>query len=145
MRPQLDFWFRNFPGEGIGYPLRYSWASLVAQKVKNPSTMGLTSRLGISPGGGHGNPLQRSCLENPHGHRNLAGYSPGKESDSTEWLSTRKRRGSTEIQVWILALNPSNFFQIVYLFVNTKLIGPILLEAARNKKMRSYTSSINSW
>ena len=27
------------PGEGIGYPLRYSWASLVAQMVKNPPTM----------------------------------------------------------------------------------------------------------
>ena len=24
------------PGEGIGYPLQYSWASLVAQLVKNP-------------------------------------------------------------------------------------------------------------
>ena len=23
------------PGEGIGYPLQYSWASLVAQLVKN--------------------------------------------------------------------------------------------------------------
>ena len=23
------------PGEGIGYPLHYSWASLVAQMVKN--------------------------------------------------------------------------------------------------------------
>ena len=27
------------PGEGIGYPLQYSWASLVAQLVKNPSAM----------------------------------------------------------------------------------------------------------
>ena len=26
-------------GEGIGYPLRYSWASLVAQLVKNPPAM----------------------------------------------------------------------------------------------------------
>ena len=26
-------------GEGIGYPLQYSWASLVAQNVKNPSAM----------------------------------------------------------------------------------------------------------
>ena len=26
-------------GEGIGYPLQYSWASLVAQLAKNPSTM----------------------------------------------------------------------------------------------------------
>ena len=28
-----------------------------------------------SPGEGHGNPLQHSCLENPHGQRSLAGYS----------------------------------------------------------------------
>ena len=38
------------------------------------------------PGGGHGNPLQYSCLENPHGQRSLAGYSPWdhKESDTTK-------------------------------------------------------------
>ena len=43
-----------------------------------------------SPGGGHGNPLQYSCLENPQGQRNLAGYSSWchKESDTTEQLST---------------------------------------------------------
>ena len=27
------------PGEGIGYPLQYSWASLVAQMIKSPSAM----------------------------------------------------------------------------------------------------------
>ena len=27
------------PGEGIGYPLQYSWASLVAWLVKNPPAM----------------------------------------------------------------------------------------------------------
>ena len=27
------------PGEGIGYPLQYSWASLVAHLVKNPRAM----------------------------------------------------------------------------------------------------------
>ena len=27
------------PGEGIGYTLQYSWVSLVAQLVKNPSAM----------------------------------------------------------------------------------------------------------
>ena len=27
------------PGEGIGYPLQHSWASLVAQMVKNPPAM----------------------------------------------------------------------------------------------------------
>ena len=29
----------RYPGEGIDYPLQYSWASLVAQLVKNLATM----------------------------------------------------------------------------------------------------------
>ena len=29
----------RFTGERIGYPLQYSWASLVAQLVKNPPAM----------------------------------------------------------------------------------------------------------
>ena len=43
--------------------------------------------------GGHGNSLQYSCLENPHGQRSWVGYSPWghKESDMTEWLSARVR------------------------------------------------------
>ena len=42
--------------------------------------------LGRSPGKGHGNPLQYSCLEKPHGQRSLVGYSPWncKELDTTE-------------------------------------------------------------
>ena len=31
---------------------------------------------GRFPGGGNGNPLQYSCLENPHGQRDLMDYSP---------------------------------------------------------------------
>ena len=38
--------------------------------------VGLIPGLGRSPGEGHGNPLHYSCLENPHGQRSLAGYSP---------------------------------------------------------------------
>ena len=47
---------------------------------------GLIPVLGTSPGGGHGNPLQYSCLENSHGQRSLAGYSQQdcKELDMTE-------------------------------------------------------------
>ena len=42
-----------------------------------------------SPGGGHGNPLHCTCLENPHGPRSLLAYSPWghKELDMTERLS----------------------------------------------------------
>ena len=52
--------------------------------------LGSIPGLGRSPGGGHGNPLQYSCLENPHGQRSLEGYSPQglKESDTAERLST---------------------------------------------------------
>ena len=41
---------------------------------------------GRSPVGGHAIPFQYSCLENPHGQRRLAGYSPWgpKEADMTE-------------------------------------------------------------
>ena len=36
------------------------------------------------PGGGHGNPLQYSCLENPHGQRNLTGYIHGVTKSRTQ-------------------------------------------------------------
>ena len=56
-------------GEGIGYPLQYSWASLVVQLVKNPPAMregdlGLIPGLERSPGERKGYPLQSFDLEN---------------------------------------------------------------------------------
>ena len=58
----------------------------------NAGDLGSIPGLGGSPGGGHGNPLQYSCLENPLRQRSLVGYSPWscKESNTTEWLSTVK-------------------------------------------------------
>ena len=53
--------------------------SQVAQWVKNPLAMW---EMRVQSLGGKiswrkdGNPLQYSCLENPHGQRNLVGYSP---------------------------------------------------------------------
>ena len=45
--------------------------------------------LGRPPGEGNSNPVQYSFLENPHGQRSLASYSPWghKESDMTERLT----------------------------------------------------------
>ena len=53
------------------------------------SNRGIFGKSRIHGRGGHGNPLQYSCLENPHGQRRLAGYSRWdcKESDMTEQLS----------------------------------------------------------
>ena len=60
------------------------------ESVCNAGDLGSIPGLGRSAGGQHGNPLQYSCLENPHGQRSLLGYSPWchKELDVTERLST---------------------------------------------------------
>ena len=60
------------------------------ESICNVGDLGSIPGLGRSPGRGHGNPLQYSCLENPHGQRSLAGYTPWghKELDSTERQST---------------------------------------------------------
>ena len=76
--------------------------------VKNPPAnagdirdVGLIPGSGRSPGGGHGNPLQYSCLENPHGQKSLAGYHPWdhEELDMTEhahrvaWMGHKRKEG----------------------------------------------------
>ena len=49
---------------------------LIWESTYNAGGVGLIPGLGRSPGGGYGNPLQYSCLKNPHGQRSLVGYSP---------------------------------------------------------------------
>ena len=53
----------GFPGNSAG-----------KESACNAGDPGLIPGSGRSPGGRHGNPLQCSCLENPHGQRSLAGY-----------------------------------------------------------------------
>ena len=67
------------PGEGIGYPLQYSWASLVAHMVKNLPTMQETWVRSL----GQENPLEKGMATDSvflpgesHGQRSLVGYSP---------------------------------------------------------------------
>ena len=56
--------------------------------------LGLIPGLGRSPGGGHGNPLQCSCLETPQGQRSLVHYTWGhKELDMT-------KRSTAQIWSW---------------------------------------------
>ena len=72
--------------EGIGYPLQYSWASLVAQLVKNPPAMWATWVQSL----GWEDPLEKERLPTPvfwlKGFHGL--YRPWvTESDTTERLS----------------------------------------------------------
>ena len=72
----IPAWGRS-AGKGIGYPLQYSWASVVAQLVKNLPAMRESARnegdpgsipgLGRSLGEGTSYPLQYSGLENSMG------------------------------------------------------------------------------
>ena len=83
------------PGEGIGYPLKYFWASLVAQMVKNPLEMWETW---IQSLGWEDAALEEDMANHSvflpgefHGQRSLAGCSPWghKELDMTKQLSTQ--------------------------------------------------------
>ena len=67
----MIFAFRELSDKETTIPV-WVWASSVAQWVKNPPARvgdtgdsGFLPGSGRSPGGGHGNPLQYSCLENP--------------------------------------------------------------------------------
>ena len=79
----------------------------MALAVKNPPANAGDVRdahsipgLGRSPGGGHSNPLQCSCLEKPCGQRSLAGYSPQghQESDMTEVPLHACKHASQELE-----------------------------------------------
>ena len=56
------------------------------ESTRNAGDLSSIPELGRCPGEGNGNPLQYSCLENPHGQKSLAGYSPWgcKEWDVTK-------------------------------------------------------------
>ena len=73
--------------------LLFNMLSLVAQTLKNPPAMQetwvLIPGLGRSPGGGHGNPLQYSCLENPRGQGSLVGCSLLGRKESEYYCATK--------------------------------------------------------
>ena len=73
--------FLGFPGCSEG-----------KESTCNVGDLGSVPGLGKSHGGGHGNPLQYSCWEDPHAQRSLVGCSPWgrKESDTTERPSTEQ-------------------------------------------------------
>ena len=63
--------------------LRERFISNGKESACNEGDLGSIPGLGRSPGGGHGNPLQYSCLENPHGQGSLVGCSHGVTKSGT--------------------------------------------------------------
>ena len=124
------------PGEGNSYPLQYSCLENATKSQHNWATfkgfpggsVGKCGRPGFHPWvwkipwRTHGNPLQNSCLENPHDQRNPAGCSSQgrKESDTTDQLSTAQ-------QSWIKKELRSGMIQ--YLSTTFKRLGQRVLYA----------------
>ena len=61
---------KGYDSNILGLPLDFSNSK---ESNCNVRDLGSIPGLGRSPAGGHGNPLQCSYLENPHGQRSLAG------------------------------------------------------------------------
>ena len=85
---------RAFPGVSVG-----------KDSTCQAGDSGLIPGLGRSPGAGHGNPLQYSCLENPHGQRSLVGYRPWdhEESDTieaTKCMGTKETEARRKVKKW---------------------------------------------
>ena len=79
----------------MGFPC----SSVGKESACSAGDPGLIPGLRRSPGEGNGSPLHSPCLENLHGQRSLAGYSPWgrKESDMTKQLSQPIKRKSEQI------------------------------------------------
>ena len=96
--PQFNSWVGKIPWRRDSLPsivcLGFHGGSDDKESACNMRDLGSIPGLRKSPGGGHGNPFQYSCLENPHGQSSLAGYSPWgcKESYMTEKLSTARNK-----------------------------------------------------
>ena len=72
-RPWFDPWVEKIPWRRDRLPIPvfmdFPGGSDGKQSSCNVGNLGSIPGLGRSPGGGHGNSLQYSCLENPHGQR----------------------------------------------------------------------------
>ena len=94
---------------------------------RDPRDVGSIPGLGRAPGGGHSNPLQYSCLENPLDRGAWRSYRPWghKEADMTEATShVAQSVGLTELQTDIQWRSLSCFCSLVG--KGLRLLFPIL-------------------
>ena len=152
-RSLFDSWDRKIPWRRDRLPtpvfLGFSGGSDGKESACNAGDLGSIPGLGRYSGGGHGNSLQYSCLENPHGQSCLAGYGPGdgKESDMTEWLSITQHGPESSSSVWENNFSPlyfSGHFTILFVSKFFKVVeinqfGERNREKQRSKNTRKVT------
>ena len=125
--------------EGIGYPLQYSWASLVAQLVKNPPAMWETwdwsLGFGRSPGEGKGYPLQYSGLENSMDYR-VHGIAKSQNTFNKYWLNVDYTQSTINLMGSCKSIYYDIIYSCTYLFTNgccCQWFQQEIMEAALNK------------
>ena len=95
----------------------------------NAGDLGWIPGLGRFPGERNGNPLQYSCLENPHRPRSLAGYSD-EVAKSPKWLSDQTQH----TLAWMFVLNVLLGLQVPIssLFSLGNLITSLVAQMVKN-------------
>ena len=81
----------------VGFP----GSSAAKESTCNAGDLSSIPGLGRSPGGGRGNPLHYSCLDNPHGQRSLAGCSPWGRRVRHNWAT---KQNMAHVCVYCIAL-----------------------------------------
>ena len=102
-----DFLLQGFPGGSDG-----------KESACKAGDLGSIPGLGRSPGGGHGNPLQSSCLENPMetGAWRATGYGVAKSRTQLSDQAYTALQGRTQ------SLLPHTSF---YLYRNLLIVSPL--------------------
>ena len=114
----------------------------------NAGDLGLIPGLGRSPGGGHGNPLQYSCLENPmdRGAWQAAVRGVTQSQTQLKWLNSSKQNWNPlsfcyyckELEHWKRGCYNSKALDGVHPLTSLFRILPIL----KAENLRNYRSSL---
>ena len=99
-RLQFNSWVRTIPWRRERLPtvafLGFSGGSDSKESICNEGDMGLTPGLGRSPVGGHGNPLQYSCLNALDRGAWQAILQGILQAEILEWVTLPSSRGSSQ-------------------------------------------------
>ena len=96
--------FLDFPG---GPDDKSAW---------NAGDLGSILGLGRSPEGGHGNPLQYSCLENPHGQEPGGLWSMGSQRVGHDWAP--KHSTCLFVDTWAKSISPWHIYSCKFKAIN---------------------------
>ena len=108
----------------------FPWASQVALVVKNPpantdvTDAGLILGSGRCPRGGHGNPLQYSCLENPMVRRAWQVHMVAK---SQTWLKRLSTHRMSILEITFIMILTKNSMTCLIHFSHTRKLGKATL------------------